>query len=154
MFSSKSLHQDPVTPLSGQSLLHSIDPWCCCLTSLLYHTIHSVLIIITPKRRPPSACRILCKFQSFLTLFINTTCSDIDCYVLSVLTSHLSGHTVWNQLSSLLLGGLDRLLRRLTALTGGAEVDFDKVLISLSLWMEESHKLCKINSWTPHEPNR
>lgn len=112
MFSSKAHHQDPLTPLSGQSLLQPIDLCYCCVTSLLYHTIHSVLIIIMPKRRPPSACRISCKFQPFLTPFINTTCSDIDCYVLSVLTSHLTGHTVWNQLSSLLLGGLHGLLQK------------------------------------------
>lgn len=126
------------------------------LLLLLLHitVIHCLLMMIMPKREPPSACRIPCKFQTFLTPFINTRCSDIDCYVLSVLTSHLAGHTVRNQLSCLLLEGPHRLLRRLTALTGGAGVDFDKVLISLSLWMEESHELCKINSLTPCEPDR
>lgn len=44
--------------------------------------------------------------QPFLTAFINTTCSYIDCYVLCVLTSHLAGQTVWNQLCALLLRGL------------------------------------------------
>lgn len=114
----------------------------------------SVLIMITPKRRLPSACRTSCKFQPFLTPFINTTCSDIDCCVLSVLTSQFAGHAVWNQLSVLLLGGLHRLRTRLLALTGGAGVDFDNVLIRLSLWMRERHELCKINSLTPCEPDR
>lgn len=44
----------------------------------------------------------------FLTGFINTTCSYIDCHVLRVPTSHRSGHTVPNQLSVLLLLGPHR----------------------------------------------
>lgn len=116
---------------------HSSDSRCAAansLTSLLHHIIHCLLMMIRPRRHSPSARRIQCELRPFLTPFINSSCSDIDCYVLSVLTSHLAGHTVWNQCSSLLLTGLHWLLRRLTALTGGAGVDSDKVLISLSLW--------------------
>lgn len=131
--------QHKVSPTVNRLIATTLHP---------HHTIHWVVIIIRPKRQSLDASRITCKFQPFLIPFINTTCSNIDCYVLSVPTSHLAGHTVWNQLSSLLLLRPHWLLKRLTALTGGAGVDFDKVLISLSLWMEESCELCKIHSLT------
>lgn len=108
MISSRA--QDPVTSQFTRTVsIQPIDPAAAAASHHCYHTKHCVLIMITPKRHPPSACRIPCKFQPFLTPFINTTCSDIDCYVLSVLTSRLAGHT---RLSVLLLGGPHRLHRR------------------------------------------
>lgn len=54
-------------------------------------------------RRAPAGSRV--PSQPFLTAFINTACSRIDCHVLRVVTSHRSGRTRPSQLSVLLLGG-------------------------------------------------
>ncbi|KAK7913169.1 hypothetical protein WMY93_013380 [Mugilogobius chulae] len=67
-----------------------------------------------------------------LTPLINSTCFDIDCYVVCVWTRPLSGQ--WCEGSAPLYYSWDQSrLLRLTVLTGAAAVHFDKVLISLSL---------------------
>lgn len=75
----------------------------------------------------------------FLTASINSTCSYIDCRVLSAPTLHLSGHTVWKQPSLLLLRGAHRGPLLAVSLDRWSCSGLGKALISLSLTEPHSH---------------
>lgn len=114
--SSQTLHSRFSTSSQPAVSLLELGGCCCCLPGCW--------LALGPKRwergRKKASCfnhvyaretaaerlleSMLC-CSHFLTASINSTCSYIDCRVLSATTLHLSGHTVWEQPSLLLLKG-------------------------------------------------